>query len=87
MAPLVADGPSLYPERSFPLRLADGDFFSGMYENQPANHVSVYRLAAHANGEYITAEIFFGAPDPGMALMRVAEAQLSRLEVTAPGGG
>jgi hypothetical protein len=79
MAPKVQDGPLLYPDRRLPLRLHDGDFFAGMYENQATPEVSVFRLAAHARDQYITGEVFFGVPDPGSQLLRQAEAQLSRL--------
>lgn len=81
MAPNVEDGPSLYPERSRPLRLAEGTFFSGQYENQAASNVSVYRIAGHLRDQYVTAEVFFGVPNPASALLQAAEAQLSRLVV------
>ncbi len=49
----------------------------------------MYRLAAHAKDQYITGEVYFGVPDPGPALLREAEAQLSRLTLKAdtPEGG
>ena len=82
MAPEFEDGPSIYPEASIPLRLDSGMFFTGQYENQALN-VSLYRVAAHVKDQYITADVYFGVPNPGAAMKQAAAAQLSRLVLKA----
>lgn len=83
MTPQVEDGPSLYPEGHLPLRLRDATFLTGQYEDQAAPNVSLYRLAAHVEDQYVTAEVFFGVLDPGSAALQAGDAQLSRFVLKA----
>jgi hypothetical protein len=87
MAPQVEDGPSLYPEGYIPLRLRDGTFLTGQYEDQAAPNVSLYRIAAHVKDQYVTAEVFFGVPDPSSASLQAGDAQLSRFVLKANPNG
>jgi len=80
-------GPSLYPEGHIPLRLRDGTFLTGQYEDQAAPNVSLYRLAAHVGDQYVTAEVFFGVPDPSSAALQAGDAQLSRFVLKANPNG
>jgi hypothetical protein len=81
LLPHVEGGSLVYPDRSLPLRLADGIFLTGQYEDQAAPNVSVYRLATQMDAQYATIEVFFGTPSPDGRMLRAAEEQLANFAV------
>jgi hypothetical protein len=81
MAPSVQGGAVVYPERALPLKLTDGTFLTGQYEDQAAANVSLYRLATQIGDEYVTIEVFFGTPSPDATMMQAAEAQLATFAI------
>jgi hypothetical protein len=80
--PTVPDA-SGYRDLRPPLRLSDGDFVTGQYENQPAPNVSKYMINAHVNGRYVFVEVLFGTPNPNAELRQAADEELARLQVPA----
>lgn len=73
-----------YRDVLLPLKLSDGYFLTGQYENQPAPNVSKYLINAHVNGQYVFVEVYFGTPEPGAELLRAAGEELHRLSVPSP---
>jgi len=78
--PKVSDD-AAYRNLQLPLKLSDGYFLTGQYENQPAPNVSKYLINAHVNGQYVFAEVYFGTSEPGAELLRAAAEELGRLSV------
>lgn len=78
--PTVADTSS-YSDRQLPLKLSDGQFVTGQYENQPAQNVSKYMINAHVNGQYVYVEVLFGSPQPTTQMQSDADEELARLAV------
>ncbi len=78
--PTVADNSS-YSDRQLPLKLSDGQFVTGQYENQPAPNVSKYMINAHVNGQYVYVEVMFGSPQPTTQMQNDADEELARLAV------
>jgi hypothetical protein len=73
-----------YRDVGLPIQVVDGDFFTGMYENQPASHVSKYQINAYVNKRYVYVEVMFGAPRPDARLIAAAQEELNRLVVPEP---
>jgi hypothetical protein len=80
MLPSVPDA-SGYRDVEGPIELADGEFFSGMYENQPAANVSKVQINAHVGGRFVYVEVMFGTENPSARLRDEAQQQLGRLLV------
>jgi hypothetical protein len=78
--PTVPDATG-YTDTNLPLKLSDGQFVTGQYENQPAPNVSKYMINAHVDGQYVYVEVMFGVPQPTAEMRNEAEQELARLSV------
>jgi hypothetical protein len=74
------DDPQNYPERGLPLKLSDGYFLTHA-EGQPAPNVSRQIIYAHANGQYLLIQVWFGQLKPTEAQTQSADTELARLTV------
>ncbi len=73
--------PGGFTERSAPLKLADGNFFSSHFDGQPAPNVSLQLIEAHINGQYVLIQVWFGRLEPSDEQKRKADAELARLQI------
>lgn len=78
MLPQVPDA-SGYRDVGGPIELADGQFLSGGFENQPAPNVSEVQINARIRGRFVYAVVMFGTNEPSAELRQAAQQELERL--------